>query len=96
MYRARFKVNAVDPRPVLWPIQYPFWVSGYSLNNEMEAERAVVVAYVDDEDHLYRLWPDAEEVDMGEQVKEIIFSDRFTRPDWYKQDGESKTPKQEE
>lgn len=92
MFRARFYVNAEDPRPVLWPINHPYWISGHTIDKDYELEKAIVVAYVDDERHLISLWPDAQDIDMGDEVTEIKFSDRFPKPDWYKKDSDQEAP----
>lgn len=80
MFRARFKVNIDDPRPVVWPIKHPYWITGY---DGLMEEYTVIVAYVDNMEELMRLWPDAHDIDMGEgQETEYIFTSRFPRPDW--------------
>lgn len=75
MIRARFYVNADDPRPVNWPIKHPYWVTGYS------DEHAVVVAYADDVDEIKANWPEAE-VDDYDECTEYTFTDRFQKPEW--------------
>jgi len=76
MLRSRFKVNPEDPRPVVWPIKHPYWVTGYSEHH------AIVVAYVDNEEELLRLWPDAVEIDSTE-ADDYTFTGRFPRPSWF-------------
>lgn len=80
LQRFRFKCNAEDPRPVSWPIQHPYWVSGYSIGHQ---ERAIVVAYGEDEAYIRSNWPDAEEIE-GEAVEGYTFTSRFPKPDWWK------------
>lgn len=75
MIRARFQVNDSDPRPVVWPVKHPYWVSGYGQNY------ATVVAYADDEAEILRNWPDAKHID-AESAKEYKFTSRFMRPSW--------------
>lgn len=82
MIRARFFVNKKecknDYRPLRWPIQYPYWCTG-------ENDRFfILVAYANDMDELMTLWPEASDVDI-EEVDKIFFSDRFPKPDWYKE-----------
>ena len=79
MIRARFYANYDDPRPVEWPIQHPYWVTGYSSDDA--GEFAVVVAYADDIEEIERLWPDAREIDL-QPASEYVFTGRFPRPDW--------------
>lgn len=54
MIRARFVVPSKDPRPVKWPIPHPYWITGFDLD-----DRAIIVAYADDEDQVAEQWPDA-------------------------------------
>lgn len=78
MKRFRFYVSGDDGRPLAFPPEGPFWVTGYSDTH------TVVVAYSPDEETLTRAdrWPDAENIDdWGEQ--EISFTDRFPKPDWW-------------
>lgn len=79
MIRARFMVNGEDYRPVNWPIKHPYWCSGYEGGGR---ERAVIVAYADDEAEIMRNWPDAEEID-AEPRDSYTFTDRFARPEWF-------------
>jgi hypothetical protein len=79
MIRARFHVNAEDPRPVNWPIKHPYWVTGYGDGH------AIIVAYADDEDEIYRNWPDAEVFTFVHGVTGYTFTDRFAKPDWFKE-----------
>lgn len=76
MIRARFKTQAEDYRPVNWPVKHPYWCSGESDN------RAIIVAYADDEAEILRNWPEAEYIE-SEQVECYIFTDRFPKPKWF-------------
>ncbi len=82
--RARFLVkNALDPRPINWPVKHPYWVTGYSANGRA----AVIVTYADDERYILDNWPDATEIDSVMVVAgKYAFSSRFPRPDWFKED----------
>lgn len=80
MIRARFYCNGEDPRPVSWPIQHPYWVTGYTGD---EPEKAVIVAYADSQAQILALWPDAEEITY-EPAEGYTFTDRFPRPEWLK------------
>lgn len=80
MRRFRFYVPGDDGRPIAFPPEGPFWITGYG------DTRTVVVAYSPDLETLTadNRWPDAENIDdMGEQ--EITFSDRFPRPEWWRE-----------
>lgn len=76
MVRSRFYVDIEDYRPVKWPIRYPYWCSGFS------DEGWIIIAYTDNEDEIYELWPEASNIDI-EEVAEIKFSKRFPKPSWY-------------
>lgn len=88
LFRVRFKIKFVDCdedyRPVIWPIKYPYWVSGEH-NNEFDDndEYFILVAYVENSEELYKQWPEAYDLDI-EEVDKIEFTDRFPKPDWYK------------
>lgn len=84
MIRSRFKVNAEDYRPVVWPIKHPYWCTGYGgFDSEFNAGYAIIVAYADDEAEIMRLWPDAVDLD-SEEESEYTFTDRFRKPSWLK------------
>lgn len=80
MIRARFKTNADDPRPVNWPIEHPYWCTGFT----GDSEYAIVVAYADNETEIMQNWPDCEDID-SEEVDKYFFSDRFPKPSWFKE-----------
>ncbi|MEN7527833.1 hypothetical protein [Cupriavidus sp. DL-D2] len=80
MIRARFYVNANDPRPVVWPIPHPYWVTGYG------DDYAIVVAYADDEAQILRQWPEATKIDIHERdAVGYKFTERFPLPEWFKE-----------
>jgi hypothetical protein len=78
MIRARFKANYPDFRPVKWPVKYPFWGSGFAADESYY----IVVAYADNEDQIRELWPEAEDIE-SEEVENIVFTDRFPKPEWF-------------
>lgn len=78
MIRARFHTDYSDPRPVIWPVKHPYWVTGYSI----DGSHATVVAYADSEAEIVRNWPDAENID-AEEVEAYSFTSRFPKPDWF-------------
>ncbi len=83
MIRARFKTNESDPRPVVWPIAHPYWITGYGDGY------GIVVAYAEDEAEIVRNWPDASDID-SEKVDGYLFTSRFPRPDWFAAQGEKR------
>lgn len=86
MIRARFHVNADDPRPVNWPIKHPYWVTGYGHFNAFDDEvHAIIVAYADDQAEIMRNWPDAHDFTFVDEVTEYTFTDRFAKPEWFKE-----------
>lgn len=80
MIRARFYVDmeacGYDYRPIKWPIKYPYWCSGETL------DEYILIAYVDSIDELKELWPEADKID-AEECSEIAFTSRFPKPEWY-------------
>lgn len=75
MIRVRFKTRHPDFRPAVWPINHPYWCTGYSDGNP------VIVAYADDETEIMQQWPEAYDLD-SEAATEYTFTDRFKKPDW--------------
>lgn len=80
MLRVRFTTDSSDYRPVLWPIKHPYWCSGYTYSSC--GDRAIIVAYADDENYVKQLWPDYEDFEVIEEVDYYIFSSRFPKPEW--------------
>ena len=76
LLRIRFHANREDPRPVIWPIQYPYWVSGSGDGYH------TIVAYAPNDDYILERWPEATHLDVQE-VDSIHFTSRFAQPDWY-------------
>lgn len=76
--RARFKANADDYRPVAFPPPGPYWCTGFGDNH------SIVVAYVKSEEQIAEFWPEAEDIDVHEENTELVFTDRFPRPEWWK------------
>ena len=63
------------------PLKYPYWCTGegYGYN--------ILVAYADSVEDIERLWPEAYQIEW-EEVSEIVFTSRFPKPDWYKEERE--------
>lgn len=87
MLRVRFHVDYNechgDYRPVIWPINYPYWCTGETLNEYFSTKEFILVAYVDSMKDLKRQWPEAQGIDFADPVDSIVFTDRFPQPDWY-------------
>jgi len=78
MIWCRFHANEDDYRSVNWPVKHPYWCSGYGEGY------SIVCAYADDEAEILRNWPEATELD-SQEVDGYTFSDRFAKPDWFKE-----------
>jgi len=78
MLRVRFKANYDDPRPITWPVAYPFWISGSGDGY------STVISYADSEDYIIEHWPEARDLDV-EEVDSYVFTDRFPKPEWFTQ-----------
>jgi hypothetical protein len=77
LYRFYLKEpSKTDPRPVIWPIKWPYWITGRG------ADFAKLVAYADSEEQIRKQWPDCEILD-SEEVQCVEFSERFPRPKWW-------------
>ena len=79
--RYRFYTPSVeDPRPWLFNPRYPWWLSGEA----GDGSYAVIVAYLPSDQPLEAYWNDAFEVEYTEE-EEISFSERFPKPDYFKE-----------
>lgn len=77
----RFKTNAVDDyRPIVFPSPGPWWCTGYG--GDDEDSYAVIVCYLPPDQAVETYWPEAYDIDTEER-EEIIFTDRFARPEWW-------------
>lgn len=77
--RARFHAAYPDSRPVKWPPVGPFWETGFATDESY----SVVVAYVKTESQITEYWPEASNIETDER-NEITFTDRFPKPDYWK------------
>lgn len=76
----RFKTKAIDDcRPLkdMADIQCPWWCTGEGM------DYAIIVCYLPSNLDLKDYWDDAYDIDK-EEKDEIIYSDRFGKPDWIK------------
>ena len=94
LIRYRFKTWYVDdPRPLidLVPIKMPWWCTGIGYTDGVEETwndtYAIIVCYLPKNEDLKNYWDDAFDVET-EDVEEIIYTDRFPKPDWCKEEGE--------
>lgn len=78
-WRVRFFSTAEDPRPIAFPPPGPYWISGYT----SEENTAILIAFLPKKSDLTKYWPEAE-VDEWYGKMPIIFTDRFPRPDYWK------------
>jgi len=77
--RYRFETASVDDyRPLIFNPKYPWWCSGY----HGDMSKAIIVAYLPSDEDLKKYWDDAEEITFTEE-KEITFSDRFPKPEYF-------------
>ena len=76
----RFKVPGECQDPIIWPIQYPCWTTGYDSD-----DNATIVAFVDSEEVLFAQWPELKELgyEVLESNTEVRFTSRFPKPEWY-------------
>lgn len=81
--RIRFRASLDDPRPLNWPIKYPYWISGE------DGSHAILVAYADSKEYIKENWPEASILEVKE-FDQLEFTDRFPKPDWFKQPAVSK------
>jgi hypothetical protein len=76
-WRVRFYANADDYRPVKFPPPGPYWCSGYT------DDSSVMIAYLPKKSDLHEYWPEAL-VDEWYGQEPIEFTDRFSKPDWWR------------
>lgn len=76
--RYRFHTRSVeDYRPLVHNPRYPWWCSGEA----GDGSYATIVAYLPVSESLEPYWDDAFGIEQ-EECSELIFSDRFPRPEW--------------
>lgn len=78
MLRIRFHTTSEDYRPVTWPVHHPYWKTG----EDGLGRHSIIVTYADNEDYVYRYWPEASDLDI-EEVEGYEFTGRFPRPEWF-------------
>lgn len=80
MIRARFHVEGPDPRPVIWPIYHPYWITASGIS-ERNVEEFTLVAYADDLAQLQSWWPGARLISWT-LAEQYTYTDRFPEPQW--------------
>lgn len=84
LIRYRFRTKSVeDFRPLidLATIKMPYWCTGYGVNGDFENANAIIVCYLPKTEDLFKYWDDAYDIEK-EECDEIIYTDRFPKPDW--------------
>ena len=82
--RIRFFTKAGDYRPAIWPPMGPYWCSGQG------EDYYVLVGYFPygtTDEKIKEYWPEGYEIDRMQENIDIKFSDRFPKPDWWKEEG---------
>ena len=79
--RYRFKTKSVeDYRPLVFNQKYPWWCSGVAGDRSY----ATIIAYLPENEKLSKYWNDAFDIAI-DRVNRIEFTDRFKKPEWYKE-----------
>lgn len=81
--RWRFKAYVEDYRPIKFPPPGPYWCSGEGDGYH------ILVAYFPVEktwEDIMEYWPEGTDFDLMKSDCEITFSDRFAKPDWWKEE----------
>lgn len=89
LYRVRF-FSRWDPkfpgdtRPAVWPIKWPCWCSGQSLDDGPDGH-FVMIAVANSWEYIKVIYPEAYEVSLVSKLDtvEAAFSDRFPKPEWW-------------
>lgn len=77
--RYRFKTKSVDDwRPLIFDKRFPCWCSGYA----GDMSYAIIIMYLPVDEDLDKYYDDAYDIESTME-KEIKFSGRFPRPDWF-------------
>lgn len=82
--RYRFKTRTVkDFRPLkdMSRVNMPWWCTGESFNGDY----VTIVCYLPEDEDLLKYWDDAFDIESDE-VEKIVYSSRFPKPDWVKDD----------
>ncbi len=82
--RVRFECPVEDYRPIRWKPPGPYWCSGYVCKDE--GDTPILVAYVKKEEQIKEYWPEAQNIDIMDRCKEITFTSRFPKPEWWIED----------
>lgn len=77
--RYRFRSDAADCRPVLFPPPGPWWRSGYDAN-----DNAILIAYLPADADLKHYWPEAFDIEEPDECDGPEFTSRFPEPEWWR------------
>ena len=68
-----------DSRPIAWPLYHPYWIV------RMSDDANMLMAYVEEIEHVKLYWPEATEVTVFEEnVTHYCFNSNFPEPIWLK------------
>lgn len=84
MRRYRFKTKSVkDFRPMIdmAPIGMPWWCTGTATNGSY----CIIVCYLPNNEDLHKYWDDAYQIEV-EDADRIIYTDRFPKPEWLREE----------
>jgi hypothetical protein len=81
-WRVRFFTDCDDPRPVVYPPSGPYWISGQG------DDYTILIAWLPKKSDLKKFWPEAR-VDEWYGKGPIEFTDRFPRPEYWKENDEA-------
>jgi len=76
LLRVRFHADHDDPRPLNFPVEHPYWITGQG------NDYSVVVSYADNLEYIKENWPEANNIE-AQQVDGYVFTDRFSKPQWW-------------
>ena len=83
-FLVQFPNDCEDPdwRPIKWPPAGPYWCSGQTLDNGF-----YIVAYVpvemDGPAYIMEFWPEARDLDLLDENRDILYTGRFPQPEWW-------------
>jgi hypothetical protein len=75
----RFVAVTDDPCPAILPPAGPYWITDYDNDGD-----PIIFAYLPPEADITDYWPEAVGVEVIEENTEIVFTERFSRPTWWK------------
>ena len=85
LYWFRFYQDHHEYSPVVWPIPYPWWCSGYKMDEDDKVSN-ILIAYAPNVEYILNYWPQAYNITQDDEPtlpKDIVYSARFPKPEWY-------------